>query len=294
LTGLPMDDETIVRPALNVKIENDKSVRPQTGLEFADIVWEEVVEGGITRFVVVYHSQVPEVVGPVRSNRPMDPKIAGPSRGLIAFSGGMYTGDLRAAGLQAISMDEGAPGFYRNHDFKAPHNVFGTPQEWWDVADSKHGDNPPAQFAYAPTAAQATAATAGKPAASVDVSLSPLGQPSWSWDAASKTWLRSEGTTPSSSRAGTRLAATNVIVLKVQIVNTKELDPAGTPVPDTKLEGTGEALIATGGKVVTATWTKGSQTDPLVLTTADGTTVTLAPGITWVELMPTERSWTIS
>jgi len=292
LTGLPMDDNTVVRPALNVKIENDRTVRPQTGLEYTDIVWEEVVEGGITRFVAVYHSQVPEEVGPVRSNRPMDPRIAGPSRGLIVFSGGMYTSQLRAAGLQAVSMDEGTAGFYRKVGFRAPHNVFGTPQTWWDLADDKHRNNPPPQFTYAP-AKQATAFASGTPAALLELTLSASAHPSWSWDAASGTWLRSEGTTPSSSRAGVRLSAVNVIVIKAPIVNTPDRDPAGSPVPDTKFEGTGTALVATGGKTITATWTKASDTEVVVLTTSGGEAINLAPGNTWVELMPTDRTWVI-
>ncbi|MDR3068342.1 MAG: DUF3048 C-terminal domain-containing protein, partial [Cellulomonas sp.] len=58
--------------------------------------------------------------------------------------------------------------------------------------------------------------------------------------------------------------------------------------------GSGEALVATGGQTVAATWTKASPTDPVVLTTADGATLNLAPGTTWVELMPSDRSWTVS
>ena len=76
------------RPALAVKIENSVDARPQSGLNAADVVWEEVVEGGITRFVAVYHSTLPPEIGPIRSVRPMDAAIAGPLHGLFAFSGG--------------------------------------------------------------------------------------------------------------------------------------------------------------------------------------------------------------
>src|SRR3954447_25443220 len=88
LTGVPVD-AVPSRPALAVKIENSIDARPQTGLNAADIVWEEVVEGGITRFVAVYHSTLPEEIGPVRSVRPMDPAVAAPLHGLLAFSGGV-------------------------------------------------------------------------------------------------------------------------------------------------------------------------------------------------------------
>ncbi|MCL2090312.1 MAG: DUF3048 domain-containing protein [Micrococcales bacterium] len=294
LTGLPVGDDGVVRPALAVKIENDRAARPQTGLEQADVVWEEMVEGGLTRFVAVYHSQVPEEVGPIRSNRPMDARIVGPTEGLVAFSGGQYTQLLRDAGLQVLSEDGGTPGFFRKSGIGIPHNVYGRPSVWWEVADESHAANPPEQPAFARTADRASAVTAGTPAATVEVTISNVSKPTWAWDAASGTWLRSEGATASSSRAGVRLAATNVVVLSVEVVLTEDRDPAGARVPDTKLEGSGEALVATGGQTVAAVWTKASTTDPLVLTTADGATIMLAPGNTWVELMPSERSWAVS
>jgi len=90
------------------------------------------------------------------------------------------------------------------------------------------------------------------------------------------------------------LAATNVVVLKVEVVDTAGRDKAGSPVPDTNLEGSGEALVATGGQTITATWSKASDLDPVVLTDANGVNVQLAPGTTWVELMPTSGSWAVS
>ena len=67
------------RPAVAVKIENSIDARPQTGLNSADIVWEEVVEGGVARYLAVFDSKLPPVIGPVRSVRPMDPAIAAPA-----------------------------------------------------------------------------------------------------------------------------------------------------------------------------------------------------------------------
>src|SRR3954470_11912264 len=117
-------------PALAVKIENSLDARPQTGLPSADLVWEEVVEGGITRFVAVYHSVLPTEIGPVRSVRPMDPAIAAPLHGILAFSGGQrpFVDAVAASGLQVLSQDAGAHGFYRVRVRPAPHNVYATPQ----------------------------------------------------------------------------------------------------------------------------------------------------------------------
>src|SRR5271165_5176465 len=74
LTGLPdPSGQSLTRPALSIKIENTPQARPQTGLDMADVVYEEVTEAGITRFMAVFNSAVPPVVGPVRSARIMDP-----------------------------------------------------------------------------------------------------------------------------------------------------------------------------------------------------------------------------
>ncbi|MGV8976864.1 MAG: DUF3048 domain-containing protein [Cellulomonas sp.] len=287
LTGVAAAD-VAVRPALAVKIENPAEVRPQTGLDQADMVWEEVVEGGITRFVAIFHSQVPAEVGPIRSVRPMDPAIVSPLHGIIAFSGGQagFVSALSAAGVQTLSQDAGAPGFARSKVRPAPHNVFGTPTTFWNQADDGHKASPPEQFHFARTADQATAVVSGTPAANVTLQLSGGSHPGWSWNAADSTWLRSEAGTPSTAASGARLAATNVIALRVSLVDSGTVDPAGNPVPETKLVGSGDALVATGGKSVAATWTKTATDAPLTLATADGTDIKLAAGTTWIELVP--------
>ena len=71
-----------------MKIDNHEDARPQVGLNRTDLVFEELVEGGLTRYVAVWHSDVPDAVGPVRSIRPMDPDIVAPLGGIIAYSGG--------------------------------------------------------------------------------------------------------------------------------------------------------------------------------------------------------------
>lgn len=288
LTGVT-SSELVNRPALAIKVENSREARPQTGLEYSDVVWEEVVEGGITRYIAVYHSQLPETVGPIRSVRPMDANIIAPTTGLMAFSGGQppFVQSVSDVGLQVISNDAGSAGFYRTKDRRAPHNVFGTPAAFLEQADAAHQDSPKGEFLFAADAAQATAAASGTPTTSIAVVMSASSQPNWAWDEASGTFLRSEGTTPAVSSTGTQLAAKNVVVLKVEMVNTEFLDPAGTPVPETQVIGSGEAVVASGGKSVTATWTKPDAASPFSLTAADGTPITLAPGNTWVELMPT-------
>ena len=87
-------------------------------------------------------------------------------------------------------------------------------------------------------------------------------------------------------RRSTSSRATNVVVLRVDVVNTHYRDPANNPVPETKLVGSGHAVVATGGKTVQATWSKASTAAVLTLRGSDGAPIRLAPGSTWVELVP--------
>jgi hypothetical protein len=117
--------------------------------------------------------------------------------------------------------------------------------------------------------------------------MSTAAHPGWTWDAGSATWLRSESGTPATAASGARLAATNVVVLRVDLVDSGTRDPAGAVVPETLLRGTGAATVATGGRTVDVTWSKDSVRSPLELT-SDGQPVLLAAGTTWVELVPNE------
>lgn len=276
------------RPALAVKVENSTAARPQSGLNAADMVWEEVVEGGITRFVAVYHSTLPPEIGPIRSVRPMDAAIAGPLQGLFAFSGGgpEFVRAIADTGMQVLSQDAGAAGFFRSPTRSAPHNVFGDPAAFLAQADAAHLTPPAAQFQFAPAGQPPTAVASGAPAALLQLKLSGVGRPTWTWSPPDGFWLRSEGTAPAMGADGARLVASNVVVLRVDVVNTPFRDPAGNPVPETRMVGTGEALVATGGSTVPASWTKASETAPVALTGPDGLPVLLTPGNTWVELVP--------
>lgn len=286
LTGVEIEAPP-QRPALAVKIENSVAARPQTGLNSADVVWEEVVEGGITRFVAVFHSNVPPEIGPIRSVRPMDAAIAGPLHGLFAFSGGGpdFVRAIGNTGMQVLSQDAGADGFYRASTRSAPHNVYADPAKFLAQADAEHLAPPAPEFSFAPAGQPPTAVATGAPAALVQLKLGS-GRPNWTWSAPDNGWLRAEGDTPATGADGARLRAANVVVLRVDVVNTAFRDPAGNPVPETRMVGGGEALVASGGSTIAATWSKASETAPVVLAGPGGVPVQLAPGNTWVELVP--------
>jgi hypothetical protein len=276
------------RPAVAVKIENSIDARPQTGLNSADMVWEEVVEGGITRYLAVFDSQLPPVIGPVRSVRPMDPSIAAPLHGLFAFSGGQrpFPAQAAASGLQVLSMDAGAGGFYRSRARRAPHNVYADLQTFLRQANGSHKAPPPPQFVFAGPGEQPTALVSGLPAPTLHLTLSAFSHPVWTWAPSVGGWARSENTRLAKGADGHQLHATNVVVLRVDVVNTGYRDPANNPVPETRLTGSGQAVVASGGKIVHATWAKTSVGAVLTLRGSDGAPIRLAPGSTWVELVP--------
>jgi len=287
LTGVETE-KVADRPALAVKIENSTDARPQYGLEQADTVWEEVVEGGITRFLAVFQSKTPARIEPIRSVRPMDAAVVAPLHGLFAFSGGQ-TPFVNAAKKvsQVITMDGGSPGFHRDPNRAAPHNVFADTKDFFAQADkARTTAPPPEQFVFARSLAQSTAVTSGKAARKATIHMSAAYVPGWTYDAGKKVYLRDERGVPSTSAEGVRLSGANVVVLRVKVVNTKYKDPAGNPVPDTVLQGTGSATVLSGGKAVTGTWTKKS-TGAVLRVTAGGKDILLAPGETWVELVPT-------
>lgn len=289
LTGV--EAEVADRPAVAVKIENTSSARPQSGLEDADVVWETIVEFEVSRFIAVFHSKTPDEIGPVRSARPMDIAIVEPLDGLFAFSGAqrrMVTRLGRSDAIQLISNDAGDGGMYRVRTRAAPHNVYASVDTF--LKEAKDGLGAPVeQFAFARSLDEATAVTDGAETGSVSLRMSAAARPSWSWSADHDAWLRFENGAKHSSAAGKQLKATNVVVIEAKQVDSGMDAQGGAMVPDYKLAGErGKALVATGGKTIEARWAKGGSAKPMRLETVDGEPLTLAPGNTWVELVPSQ------
>ena len=292
LTGVKVD-EVPNRPAIAVKVENTAAARPQSGLEDADVVWETVVEFEVSRFIAVYQSKTPEAVGPVRSARPIDLQAISGLNPLFVFSGAqkrMVIRIGRVPEIQPISHDAGAAGLSRVSTRRAPHNVYADLSTIWKAADASHSAPPRGDLKFALEAGEATAVVAGKDASGISINLSAAARPAWAWDDASSTWLRSEGTAKAMSAAGKQLAATNVVLIETKQIDSKLDAQGGAMVPDQKFKGEGKALVATGGKVVEATWKKAGVTDPLELVDAKGEPILLAPGNTWIEMLNQGKS----
>jgi hypothetical protein len=280
-----------------VKIENSAQARPQSGLQAADIVVEELVEGGLTRFAAFYQSADPGRVGPVRSVRHVDAAIAGPTHGILVFSGGAgpALAVVSRTGLRLVQEGDPSGAFSRIRTRSAPHNLYFRVGTLW----ARPGSGvPPAYLPFTSTGAGIGAAAAGAPApgaaqeapaTSAALAFSVVQRPSWTFDRATGRWRRSEtGGHAAVSAGGALLVADNVLILRVRIRDAGYPDPAGNPVPETVFTGTGGAVLLHGGRRVTGTWSKSGPLAALQLAGADGRPLRLSPGRTWIELVPVQ------
>ena len=285
LTGEVIPAGTALNPSLAAKIDNHVEARPQVGLERTDIVFEELVEGGLSRYVAIWQSDVPEEIGPVRSIRPMDPDIISAFGGIVCYSGGQqrFVALMQAAPVfNAIHGQKAtADTFYRTKTKKAPHNVIVKAS----VIVGQHPELPAPgqQFAFSLDTPSSTAFKDGVPASAVNLVFSNATKPSWTFDPAQGKYLRAQLGVPDMDSNGAQLTATNMVALRVGVEVTFSI-------PKTQLIASGEAWVSTGGKTVHATWSKGTPTSPIALVDDQGVTVRLAPGNTWIELVPTAGS----
>jgi hypothetical protein len=292
LTGqVAPDPSVLARPALVVKIDNaDAAARPQGGLAEADIVFEEKVEGPVSRFAAVFHSRDAASLGPVRSGRTTDIAIvASLNTPLYAFSGANSTflPKLRSADLVDVGADANDELYERRKGRKAPDNLFTSSDRLWSrTPDGASG--PPPQFDYR----EVDAAAFGDGDA-VDVVRFSFGggrgavSGSFTWNLDAGGFRREQSGTPHVDEAGTVLTPVNVIAQVVDYVDTGVRDVAGTPVPEAKLVGEGTVWVARDGRLVKGRWTRPDAAQPTRLATDTGQSILLAPGPTWVLLMPT-------
>ncbi len=286
LTGLSVDgasQEDLERVALAVKIDNHPYARPPKGLEYADIVFEEYVEFGISRLVAIFHSVYPEEVGPIRSLRPMDPNIVGPFFAPLVFSGAAAPVIWAAQRTDQVLIydDHRDDGFYRVNIRPPPHNLHGTTSVFAEQAVD--AGLPPAsrQFDYAYPSEAATAAVEGTAIGTIDIKFSIDAHPHWAWDEASRLWMRYEKDEPHVSLDDNQVSAANVVILRVDVRYVFGYLPESLMIVDDA-----PGYVATDGRVKEIRWSKSSRRDLIHLTTLDGEPVYLAPGQTWVELVP--------
>ncbi|GJM39337.1 MAG: hypothetical protein DHS20C19_27040 [Acidimicrobiales bacterium] len=284
LTGLPLDDPSVAaRPAIVVKIDNTSKGRPQEALAQADLVYEEMIEGGFTRLAAVYHTHAP-LLGPIRSGRTTDIAILGSLNSpVFAWSGANL---VHAALLRRQDMiDLGAQSrseYFRAADRPGTYDLMIEAETLHEIAAGRDGAAPPLpHFEY--RNAEVGLPETAEPATSVTVSF-PSVTARWDWDPTLEGWARTQGGTDHVDAQGERVVAANVVVAEVRDVATGSVDTAGSTVFEQQFLGSGRGWVFTDGHLVEVTWTKPSIRSVATWTTADGIPVALTPGTTWIEL----------
>jgi hypothetical protein len=302
LTGIKYEEGTaeatgLVGPAVSCKVDNSEAARPQQNLNKTDIVFDEMVEGGLTRLVAVFHSQILNLdadakaigVAPVRSIRPMDPDIIAPFGGIVCYSGGqqVFVNMMQATGLYNATetTEDGKGTFSRLSNRYAPHNV----QVDVKAVAAAHPElaAPQQSFDFAASLETATATASGNAVKRVTVSF-PSALAEWVPNADNTAWLRiQDGEKHLDSATKEQIRATNVVVMDVK-EDRSYGDAKYGNIPKAVMIGKGRAWVFTGGKYIDAFWSKSSQTARIILTDATGAAINLAPGNTWVELKPND------
>jgi hypothetical protein len=280
LTGLPdPGGAALTRPALTVKIENTPEALPQWGITQADDVYEEIVNGGITRLAAIFNSQAPAKIGPVRSVRPTDTQVVYPLGGIFAFSGGAQyaINSISTAPVDRVDEDNAGSAMFRDPTRIAPHNLYAIGAGLFAFKGTPVP--PPALFSYRATGAKVK----GTPVASFVVPFPSIYPVTWTWNSTSKSWDRTIFGQADITGEGFRESPKNVVVMFVNYVN-----GIGTENSYANLQGSGTATFFTDGKEIPGTWSRGaSMSDVLKYFTSSGKTITLTPGQTWIELLDT-------
>ncbi|MEL7157999.1 MAG: DUF3048 domain-containing protein [Actinomycetota bacterium] len=280
LTGLGRADASPERSALAVKIDNHPSARPQAGLSSADIVFDLRAEG-VTRFMAVFHSEVPAEVGPVRSSRTSDfDLLRGLDNPLYASSGGnaYVMGQVPSLPIFAVT-NHTRREYYRDGSRPAPHNLFVDPETLYGVVGDRATATgaPEPWFVYRADAEEPLPVGA-RPVEGVRVDFTNSPTVDFAWDETAGGWLRSQDGAPHLDASGQRLAPENVVIM-VTSYGVSAADPAS---PEVRSVGTGDLIVLTDGHRIDGTWERTTAESKPLLLSSDGEPIALTPGRTWV------------
>jgi hypothetical protein len=289
LSGLEPDSESVLdRPAVAVKIENAAVAYPLSGLDEAEVVFEELVEGGVTRFMAIYHCTDSEKAGPVRSARIVDPAIVSPITKILAYSGqnAPVLKALEGAGIVRIDEDaaQGALERIPREGVSSEHTLYAHTKELRKIGQKEFGDPPPEDlFEFGEVQDSAKSAT------SITINFNPVNTIRYDWSG--EGWQRFEGDTPFVMENGDQISVQNVLI-EEHTVNLSDtiVDVVGNPSLEIANEtGSGRAVLFRNGKAIKGTWTREEIESPPVFETKDGDRFVFAPGTIWIELVPDDQ-----
>jgi hypothetical protein len=282
------------RPVLAVKIGNAAPERPQAGLDKADLVYEEIVEGGTTRFMAIFSTYDAQRVGPVRSARKVDPTLLSPLNALFGYSGGAPS-TIRvlrsSSGFTDVGIDRASSAYHRDRNRNSPYNLYTSTSELWS---GRSGSPPGAQFTFLGNGADAAA---GSTEVATDIQFSFAGRGSvvhYVYKPETGRYERLLGGAPHTVEGSMPLTFRNIVVQSVQLSAGYSIDKAGFRTNDIATTGSGSVVIFRGGKAFRGTWQRSTSSESTRFITTTGRPIALAPGNTIVELLPQGQQVAIS
>lgn len=286
LTGLPADESVTARPIVAVKVDNFSRARPQWNLDQADAIIEENVEG-VTRFIAMFHTVLPDRVGPVRSARTGDLDLfAAMNRPVLAWSGGNrgVTNWIESAARSNVLVNFTAqrnPCYQRNSSRRAPHNLLLDPACATNTALSRPVPPGPARPLFWVDPNWEPAPEVGAtPDETFRVEMDGVSV-DWTWDPSSGSYLRSQNGNPHVALSGNRIAVQNVI----ELFTAHPPSPVDARSPNPVTVGFGRAVVHRAGQRIEAVWGRATPYEAFGFSdVATGTPIRLAGGKTFIEL----------
>lgn len=282
LTGALVTDEDATKQAVTgLMIENSPDARPQSGLKNSGVVFEAIAEGGITRFLVLYQQEKPQLIGPVRSLRLYDVEWVAAFDASVGHVGGSAgaLAEVRNGTYRDIDQFFNPGTYWRSSDRYAPHNVY-TSFERLDALNTAKGftssnftgftriDEKPAEIL------DATQIT-------VDIS-GPLFNNTYAYDPVTNSYLRSQAGAPHLDREDGQINPKSVVAMSVEEITVFE---DGNRESITTISS-GSGTIFQNGTAIPITWSKASKTAQIKFTDALGNDVPLVRGQTWIVAVP--------
>lgn len=271
-------------PILVVKIDDTKMAHPQIGIDYADIVYIEQVEGGLTRLAAVFSSQIPKEIGPVRSARISDLELLSQfGRVGFAYSGAQQKLQLEIS--EATLFDLGAQRMSSTIYTTDPQRIQPyamvlradllveyAQEKGFDFAQSKS-----AGWNFSDETELGTAISSAKiswPASNYEVF----------WSTEKEVWELSYGGVPNLSSTGARLTADTFVVQLVSITDSIYKDRVGGVTPFSATVGTGKGFILRDGKYIEGNWSRPTESAGTRWTTNAGVEIPFAHGALWIAL----------
>ncbi len=276
------------RPAVAVKVENNPVAWPLSGLEDAEVVYEELVEGGITRFMAIYHCTDASKVGPIRSAREVDPAIMSPITKILAGAGANAIVQKALDEAEIVVVNEESAGSAMERverpGITSEHTLYGDTAALRKIGAKKF-DTPPPQglFEFGDLQDGATKAS------HLEIDFSGSTTVEYNWNDGK--WARSEDQVIFEAETGDQIRVDNILIEEHKVNESdKIVDIAGNPsIEIADVTGSGRAVLFRDGQALKGRWERKEVADPVRFLTPEGDAMVLKEGTTWIELVPSDE-----